>query len=152
MQTKTLWVATSLAALVQLASTIALAHGGGLDSSGCHNDRKRGGSHCHRAGYVPRLVPSVPLPPRQPQPSFEGNTLLEGQTIAPVRPPRELRFKRVITEVQQSLSAFGYFDGPINGNLGPKTREAISHFQQEFQLKVTGTVTPEVLRLMQIEL
>jgi len=26
---------------------IAAAHGGGLDASGCHNDRKRGGYHCH---------------------------------------------------------------------------------------------------------
>jgi hypothetical protein len=24
------------------------AHGGGLDSNGCHNDRQRGGYHCHR--------------------------------------------------------------------------------------------------------
>lgn len=28
------------------------AHGGGLDSSGCHHDRKRGGYHCHRDGYT----------------------------------------------------------------------------------------------------
>ncbi|MBL4928014.1 excalibur calcium-binding domain-containing protein [Fuscibacter oryzae] len=25
-----------------------LAHSGGLNSEGCHNDRKRGGYHCHR--------------------------------------------------------------------------------------------------------
>ena len=25
-----------------------LAHGGGLDEFGCHNDRKHGGYHCHR--------------------------------------------------------------------------------------------------------
>ncbi len=25
------------------------AHGGGLDKHGCHNDRKNGGYHCHRA-------------------------------------------------------------------------------------------------------
>ena len=28
--------------------TAALPHGGGLDSLGCHHDRKRGGYHCHR--------------------------------------------------------------------------------------------------------
>lgn len=27
----------------------AQAHGGGLDANGCHNDRKRGDYHCHRA-------------------------------------------------------------------------------------------------------
>ena len=29
------------------------AHGGGLDSSGCHHDRKRGGYHCHRGLNTP---------------------------------------------------------------------------------------------------
>lgn len=28
----------------------ASAHGGGLNAQGCHNDRKRGGYHCHRGG------------------------------------------------------------------------------------------------------
>lgn len=27
---------------------LALAHPGGLNSDGCHNDRKNGGYHCHR--------------------------------------------------------------------------------------------------------
>lgn len=27
----------------------AWAHGGGLNKEGCHNDRKNGGYHCHRA-------------------------------------------------------------------------------------------------------
>jgi hypothetical protein len=27
--------------------TFAYGHGGGLDSNGCHNDRKNGGYHCH---------------------------------------------------------------------------------------------------------
>lgn len=31
-----------------LFSSMALSHGGGLDSLGCHHDRKRGGYHCHR--------------------------------------------------------------------------------------------------------
>lgn len=32
---------------------LALAHGGGLDAKGCHNDRKNGGYHCHRAQVTP---------------------------------------------------------------------------------------------------
>ena len=31
-----------------LLSTTAFAHGGGLDSYGCHNNRKVGNYHCHR--------------------------------------------------------------------------------------------------------
>ncbi|HXG99842.1 MAG TPA: excalibur calcium-binding domain-containing protein [Sphingomicrobium sp.] len=30
----------------------ASAHGGGLNSEGCHNDRKNGGYHCHRSGKL----------------------------------------------------------------------------------------------------
>lgn len=32
---------------------VALAHGGGLNGEGCHNDRKNGGYHCHRASVAP---------------------------------------------------------------------------------------------------
>ncbi|HBF28793.1 YHYH domain-containing protein [Rhizobium sp.] len=28
-------------------SVTAFAHGGGLDSKGCHHERKTGGYHCH---------------------------------------------------------------------------------------------------------
>jgi hypothetical protein len=28
-----------------------LAHGGGLNSEGCHNNRKTGDYHCHRASF-----------------------------------------------------------------------------------------------------
>lgn len=39
------------------------AHGGGLDASGCHTNRKTGDYHCHRSSYIPsatnagRVVP-----------------------------------------------------------------------------------------------
>lgn len=36
-------------AFCSVLSAPVLAHGGGLNSEGCHNDRKNGGYHCHRA-------------------------------------------------------------------------------------------------------
>ena len=45
------------------------AHGGGLDASGCHTNRKTGDYHCHRAPA------SVSAPRYQPSPqasSFSG--------------------------------------------------------------------------------
>ena len=45
-----------------VAPLIALAHGGGLDASGCHNNRKTGDYHCHRAAAV--------APPDQPANKF----------------------------------------------------------------------------------
>ena len=38
---------TRLLAIVLLFSSVALGHGGRTDSLGCHNDRQRGGYHCH---------------------------------------------------------------------------------------------------------
>lgn len=41
--------ATFLALILIVASGEISAHGGGLDSKGCHNNRKTGDYHCHRA-------------------------------------------------------------------------------------------------------
>ncbi len=41
--------ASVLALTLLVSSPAALAHGGGLDSSGCHTNRKTGDYHCHRA-------------------------------------------------------------------------------------------------------
>jgi len=38
-----------LAAALALASPASFPHGGGLDSSGCHTNRKTGEYHCHRS-------------------------------------------------------------------------------------------------------
>jgi hypothetical protein len=50
---------TGLMAVLMLVmsgfSSLALAHGGGLNKDGCHNNRKTGDYHCHRA---PALAPS----------------------------------------------------------------------------------------------
>lgn len=35
-----------------LISIMSEAHPGGLNSEGCHNDRKNGGYHCHRSSSV----------------------------------------------------------------------------------------------------
>lgn len=36
-----------IAIALLLASGYALAHSGGTDSNGCHNERRTGGYHCH---------------------------------------------------------------------------------------------------------
>jgi hypothetical protein len=51
-----LFAIVASAALCVTLPTAALAHGGGLNAEGCHNDRKNGGYHCHRAP-TPRPAP-----------------------------------------------------------------------------------------------
>lgn len=46
--------------------------------------------------------------------------------------------------------AYGYYDGDIDCIVGSKTREALRKFQQDFNLRVTGTITPEVLDAFRI--
>ncbi len=38
---------TIIAVALAFAASMAFAHSGGTDSSGCHHDRKTGGYHCH---------------------------------------------------------------------------------------------------------
>lgn len=45
----------------------ASPHPGGLDSAGCHHDRKKGGYHCHRA--------PPPPPVRTPEPLSDGGAV-----------------------------------------------------------------------------
>lgn len=60
--------ALAAAVLVAIsAGAPALAHPGGLNAEGCHNDRKNGGYHCHRGAGASRPAPSnlQPSTPRQ---------------------------------------------------------------------------------------
>lgn len=45
---------TYLACALLLCSELCYAHGGGLNAEGCHNNRKTGDYHCHRAPSVPK--------------------------------------------------------------------------------------------------
>lgn len=65
-----------------LWTTAAFAHGGGLDASGCHNDRKRGEYHCHRGNVSPPAVNPAPvrrepLRVRTPEPESETPQLFD---------------------------------------------------------------------------
>lgn len=58
-------------ALLLVSESVA-AHGGGLDSNGCHHDRKRGGYHCH-GGAAPRVpAPNYLSPATVPKQRLRG--------------------------------------------------------------------------------
>ncbi|GAB2206280.1 hypothetical protein ROS1_30960 [Roseibium sp. ROS1] len=41
--------------------------------------------------------------------------------------------------------AYGYYNGAIDGIIGSESKAALSKFQSDYGLRVTGTITPEVL-------
>jgi hypothetical protein len=52
---------------------------------------------------------------------------------------------QVTVNVQQQLAAAGYYDGPIDGELGPMTREAIAAYQADNGLAVTSAIDEPTL-------
>jgi hypothetical protein len=52
---------------------------------------------------------------------------------------------QVVVDVQMQLRRDGYYAGPIDGVLGPMTRQAIANFQADHGLAVTSTVDAPTL-------
>ena len=57
---------------------------------------------------------------------------------------------RVIVDVQTQLQRDGYYDGSIDGVLGPMTREAIAAFQADNGLEVTSVIDEPTLATLGI--
>jgi hypothetical protein len=55
---------------------------------------------------------------------------------------------QVTVNVQETLAAAGYYDGPIDGVLGPMTREAIAAYQADHGLAVTSAIDEPTLATM----
>lgn len=60
-------------------------------------------------------------------------------------PGNSAKFRRIAIEVQTALQAYGFYDGPIDGVIGKASRDALARFQSQYNLEVTGTITPQVL-------
>jgi His-Xaa-Ser repeat protein HxsA len=51
-----------------------------------------------------------------------------------------------VREVQSQLAKLGYYHGAIDGISGDETEAAVSRYQQDHNLSVTGTVTSATLQ------
>lgn len=51
----------------------------------------------------------------------------------------------LVLDLQQSLAERGYYDGAVDGLLGPRTQQAIREFEQAHGLKVTGEPSEALL-------
>jgi hypothetical protein len=52
----------------------------------------------------------------------------------------------VAVQVQSALQQAGYYQGPIDGIVGPGTSAAIAAYQRDNGLRVTGTITPGLVQ------
>lgn len=120
-----------VAALFWLGGSVgpALAHGGGLNADGCHNERRTGGYHCHRGSY---RAPAPRRPLYSPPPAATApNTslgLLGGAVPSPPdhKTTVELELSSAeIMRLQAKLKALGYYSGAIDGLAGPGTESGL---------------------------
>jgi hypothetical protein len=54
------------------------------------------------------------------------------------------------TAVQNELARLGYYNGSIDGIMGPASREAIRSFQRAENLPVTGLIDPSLLKALKL--
>jgi len=73
---------------------------------------------------------------------YPDATVYESTLAAPVP---------VAAEVQGALARDGYYSGPIDGVAGPATQEAISAFQQDNGLPVTGVIDGTLLDVLGLD-
>jgi hypothetical protein len=74
-------------------------------------------------------IPIVPIPGRPlPPPVDDGSSL--------------------VAQVQRKLKRLGYYEGPVDGDLGRGTRGAIRAFQGEHELAITGSLDRPTLRAL----
>ncbi len=57
-----------------------------------------------------------------------------------------------ILAVQRDLKALGFYDGALDGKLGPKTKAAIAAFQRKLGMKVTGVPDAATVERIRYEL
>ena len=121
-------------------------------SHGSHRSSSGGGGGGYRPAPVPRSPPPPPPPPRPDNSESTAPSSILPRPSEPARPlsGRSQRFNEILSRVQAALYAYGYYHGAIDGLYGPQTQAAITAFQTDRNLTVTGTVTPEVLNALGI--
>lgn len=123
-----------------------------------HRSHSSHSSHSsHRSstgGYS--YAPSAPStsqrlynPPTSTQPTYNGSPSYNSGTPKTL-PGNSDKFKQIVQQVQLALTAFGYYEGVIDGVMGPQLKNSLMKMQGDYNLKQTGTITPETLDALRI--
>lgn len=90
---------------------------------------------------VPIRVPAPPPPPL-PSPSSFPRSSTSGPSLGPGDSGSD------VTALQLALDRNGINPGPIDGQFGPMTGEAVREFQQLYDLPITGVAGPATLDIL----
>lgn len=61
------------------------------------------------------------------------------------------RGNSVAVEVQRALARRGYYRGSIDGDIGPRSRNAIASYQADRGMRVTGSISSSLLQSLGID-
>ncbi len=115
---------------------------GSHGSHGSHRSSSSGGYSGGGSTYRPSKPSSNSTPP--------SSVLPRAPQAPKTLPGNSAAFIEIVKRVQTALYAYGYYTGAIDGIAGTGTKTALSKFQKDWNLKITGTITLEVLDALNI--
>lgn len=118
-----------------------------------HSSHRSHRSHRSSSGGV-RSTPT-PQPQYQPPPSNRAPSVIPKTTPRIERTipnPTPQNVSRMVIRVQAALMRRGYYNGDIDGLLGPKTRAALRAFQQTEGIPQTGRMDIKTLTRLGISI
>jgi len=124
-------------------------------SHGSHRSSSGGGYVAPRPSRAvsppPKAKPLYTTPSRNTNSTPPSSILPSSPSLAPkTLPGNSHKFHEIARQVQTALLAYGYYTGVVDGIVGSQTRTALSKMQADYGLKITGTITPEVLNALRI--
>ena len=81
----------------------------------------------------------------QPKKMNPVANLKKGKTLSKAVPKETLDANPLIIKAQILLHQLGFDAGPADGQVGPRTREAVKAFQKQIGISETGEITPELI-------
>jgi len=107
-----------------------------------HSSHASHGSHgSHRSSSTPKYTPSPKYEPKGD--STTPKTLVPKKNYIT---PGSNEWIELTKQVQYILFYLGYYNGPIDGLNGSKTRLAISKYQRDNNLRITGDLTNQLIK------
>ena len=76
--------------------------------------------------------------------------LLEGFTASGTAQEPRSPATRYVREAQRTLRALGYQPGPVDGVVGPKTKDALAKYQRSERIEVTRRLDAETMARLDI--
>ncbi|MBB5719948.1 His-Xaa-Ser repeat protein HxsA [Stakelama sediminis] len=124
------------------------SYGGGHASHTSHRSSTAG--YGGSSSYEPLYQTPAPSPPPSTSPRSTRSPRPPAENRLRPLSGRSQRFAAIVRKVEIALLGRGFYNGAIDGMVGPKLRAALSAFQKEQGLSITGAITPETLDALMI--